>query len=296
MNILAVIFSKDRALQLHGTLESLRQRCAESQSLPIVVIYKATTPEFAQGYAELKKEFADLLQVEWIEENHFKQDLLRCLVQPVQGGLFGRIFGRKLQVLHEHVLFMVDDNLFVRRFSLSEALQELDDHPNALGFSLRLGKNTVYCYSNRCDQPLPAFTETAGGNLRYTWGGQVGDFGYPLEVSSSIYRTAEVIKLLQNLPYSNPNRLEQGFYVSIRLFSSGKPELLCFQQSVAFCAPLNKVQSVLDNRSGSSEQYSSEALNRMFLEKMRIDIDKLNGFTPNSAHQEIELPLVVRSS
>jgi hypothetical protein len=84
--------------------------------------------------------------------------------------------------------------------------------------------------------------------------------------------------------------------VSIRLFSSGKPELLCFQQSVAFCAPLNKVQSVLDNRSGSSEQYSSEALNRMFLEKMRIDIDRLNGFTPNSAHQEIELPLVQKAN
>jgi hypothetical protein len=294
MNILAVIFSKDRALQLHGNLASLRQRCAESQSLPIVVIYKATTPEFARGYAELKKEFADLLQVEWLEENHFKQDLLRCLVQPVQGGLLSRVFGRKPRILHEYVLFMVDDNLFVRRFSLSEALQDLGEHPNALGFSLRLGKNTVYCYSNRCEQPLPAFTETTRGNLRYSWGGQVGDFGYPLEVSSSIYRTADVIKLLQNLPYSNPNRLEEGFSVSIRLFSSPRPELLCFQQSVAFCAPLNKVQTVLDNRSGSSEQYSSEALNRMFLKNLRIAIDKLHDFMPMSAHQEIELPLVER--
>jgi hypothetical protein len=294
MNLQTIIFSKDRALQLHGTLESLRLRCFEGRHLPVSVIYRSSAPEYAEGYRILRDELQGKMEIAWIEERNFKADLLAQLESPKgdQSGFFSRFFAAAPALRQQHVMFLVDDNLFVRDFSMADVIRELGASPKSLGFSLRVGRNTTYCYSNRCEQKLPDFSSVAPGILRFRWPGEQGDFNYPLEVSSSVYRTTDLIGLLRNLPYSNPNRLEQGLSVSSKLFIRHRPELLCFEQSIAFCAPVNKVQSILDNRAGSAEEYSSAALNDMFLAGRRIDVAKLNGFAANAAHQEIELPIL----
>ena len=163
-----------------------------------------------------------------------------------------------------------------------------------MGFSLRVGRNTTTCYSMNCAQPLPEFQPVEGG-LRFRWVGQTGDFGYPIEVSSSVYRLADLIGLLRTLPYTNPNRLEQVLSSSSSLFALSKPDLLCFEQSVAFCAPINKVQTILDNRAGGSHDYSSEALLGRFHEGQRVDVEALRDFVPTAAHVEIDLPLLPAS-
>ena len=61
---------------------------------------------------------------------------------------------------------------------------------------------------------------------------------------------------------------------------------------MAFCAPVNKVQSSLENRAGEKTENSAESLNAAFLNGYRIDVEALRGFVPRAAHQEIELPLV----
>jgi len=289
MSVKAVIFSKDRALQLHGVLASFAACCRDAAETSIAVIYKASSLEYAAGYKQLQREFSGRLDIEWVEESHFKRDLTRLVIGEKRWWrhLFGLVPPDEAGCL----LFMVDDNLFVREFQLSTALEALEKFPRSIGFSLRVGKNTTYCYSNRCDQPLPDFEHAADGVLRFQWPGQVGDFGYPLEVSSSVYRAKDLVGLLSNLPYANPNRLEQGLSISSKLFARTRPELLCFDRSVAFCAPVNIVQSVLDNRAGNAEKNSIANLNRKFLEGWRIDVEALNGFVPHAAHQEIELPL-----
>ena len=40
-----------------------------------------------------------------------------------------------------YVFFLVDDNLFVRDWSVSEVLTALEENQQAIGFSLRLGLN-----------------------------------------------------------------------------------------------------------------------------------------------------------
>jgi hypothetical protein len=294
MNVTTIIFSKDRPLQLHGTLESFRLHCQEAASIPISVVYCASAAEFEEGYRLLRREFEGSLLIDWIEEKDFKRDVLDALSEtfPKGGGLFGWIIAGKRRPRYEHVLFQVDDNIFVKKFSMQQIISALAESPESLGFSLRIGRNTGYCYSNSCHQAFPHFSPAEEGILEFTWPGCQGDFGYPIEVSSSVYRVRELLSLLQNIPYSNPNRLEQGLSVSSRLFARKQPKLLCFEQSVAFCIPVNKVQNILDNRAGSSDEYSSVALNRMFLDGFRIDVRSLSGFTPEAAHQEITLPLI----
>ena len=102
----------------------------------------------------------------------------------------------------------MDDNLFVRDFSLSHVVHLLQERPSALGCSLRLGMNTTYCYSHDSAQSLPNFKHLSGGALVYEWVTAEFDFGYPLEISSSVYRAQEIIPFLLGLEFENPNTLE----------------------------------------------------------------------------------------
>jgi hypothetical protein len=294
MTIQAIIFSKDRPLQLHATLASFSLHATDAAMVQIHVLCKASNEAYARGYAQVAEELAGELQINWVQESDFKADLLAVMQEPQSASRRRRLWNR-LTLQHrrlrsDHLLFLVDDNLFIRPFCLGEIADTLTAHTDAIGFSLRIGSNTISCYSMQCEQPLPPFKSAPPG-LRFKWPGQVGDFGYPLEVSSSVYRCSDLIPLLRSLPYNNPNRLEQALSATSGLFARRLPTLLCFEQSVAFCAPVNKVQSILDNRSGAQEEYSSEALNALFLDGYRVNVSALHEFVPRAAHVEIELPL-----
>jgi hypothetical protein len=298
MSLLVLIFSKDRPLQLEATLSSLALNAHEAKATPITVLYRASEPQFSEGYALLAREFLGKLAISWIEESNFRLDLLAQLEGPRPSSRRERLLRllglRTVPMHHDHLLFLVDDNIFIRPFSLDQIVDALDETPKAIGFSLRLGRNTTSCYSLQCDQPPPEFHSTPNG-LCFRWSGQAGDFGYPLEVSSSVYRTRDLAPLLRQLPYANPNRLEQGLATASHLLAKRLPELLCFEQSVAFCAPINKVQTTFDNRAGSRQDNSSEALNQLFLQVTRVDIGCFTNFVPCAAHVEIDLPLTRRS-
>jgi hypothetical protein len=292
MQTQAVIFSKDRALQLQGTISSLVARCSDIHTARLSVIYKASSPSHAQAYERLQQELKTFCEINWVQERSFKKDLVSTVLLDNNTRVWRSIFARRSESGNQaHLLFMVDDNLFIGDFRLETIVGALAKFPNSLGFSLRVGRNTTYCYSNRCAQPLPDFEMAGEGILRFHWPGETGDFGYPLEVSSSVYRVRDIDALLRKLPYGNPNRLEQGLSVSSRFFANKKSELLCFDRSVAFCAPVNKVQRVVDNRAGTNAENSVDALNSLFMAGYRIDAEALKDFVSHAAHQELELPL-----
>jgi hypothetical protein len=211
MTIQAIIFSKDRPLQLHATLASFALHASGAAMVQIHVLFRASNEAYSRGYSQVAEEWAGQLQINWVQETDFKVDLLAVMQEPQPASrrrcLWDRLILRHPRLRAEHLLFLVDDNLFIRPFCLQEIADTLNAYPDAIGFSLRVGRNTTSCYSMQCDQSLPAF-ESAPPHLRFNWPGQAGDFGYPLEVSSSVYRCADLIPLLRTLPYSNPNRLE----------------------------------------------------------------------------------------
>ena len=83
--------------------------------------------------------------VTFMREHDFKKDLLACLIG------------------HDYVFFMVDDNIFVKDFLLKDIIEALNRNHRAIGFSLRLGRNTGYCYMQRRDQSLPPFSDAGEG-------------------------------------------------------------------------------------------------------------------------------------
>jgi len=265
-SVAAVIFSKDRAMQLDAALRSLWRCCTDATSMTIKVIYFASSALHNDQYEKLKQAY---LSAQFIPEKNFKDDLLAALSQ------------------HDYVMFLVDDNMFVKDFKLADAVSSLEQCSNALGFSFRLGENTRYCYMLGRQQNLPAFDHLDKIILRYNWTTAELDFGYPLELSSSLYRVKDIMPLLDRIDFKNPNTLELQLEMNKSAYASAKPALLCFDQSVAFCNPVNMVQTMWANKSGKNIDYTPEKLSALFAQGYRIDVDRFSGFVPNSCHQEV---------
>ena len=302
-SMIGIVFSRDRAFQLDGLLRSFFLHCRDWETLKLCVLYKATSDLHTRQYADLRQAYAQH-PVRFISEKTFKDDLLKLLdgsaQHPRKRALYsleerlGRWFGYPFHLFtpprgSETILFLVDDNIFVRPFELEEISAALTSQVNAVGFSLRLGTNTTHCYPLDKPQALPEFVPVRDRVVGFRWAGAEGDFGYPLEVSSSVYRLQELLPLLVMLPYANPNQLEEQLARRAKKFRRRAPLLACFRQSVTFCNPVNRVQTMLDNRVGSLREYSSEGLAEMFAAGYRLDVDAYHDFVPVSCHQEADV-------
>lgn len=266
-----IVFSKDRPLQLDAALKTFAMHCLDAALAQVHVLFTASDASFAAGYRILA---ADHPTVEFHRQSDFKADLVG------------------LASTSEYVFFVVDDTLFVAPFLLATAMGTLERDPTCIGFSYRLGRNTTYCYTLDQPQRLPPFEDVAPSVLTYVWGEAQHDFGYPLEVSSSLYRTADFLPLLTGLSYSNPNSLEASIAQEAGRMRPHMPKLACLQQSVAFSVPANLVQTAWINRTGARAAQSAQALARAYARGERLDVLRYDGVVSNSCHVELELHLV----
>ena len=265
---IGLIFSKDRAMQLQAVLESFLLHCKDPNRTRLKVLYKATNDLSRRLYDKLKSKFAN---VTFVEETTFRQQVIDITTES------------------PHILFMVDDNIFVRDFRLGDIIDSLTANPDAIGFSLRLGRNTCHNYNRNLTSALPDLQVVTDEIVKYDWTNQEHHFAYPLEVSSSVYRANEILPLLQQLDFPNPNMLEGLMAANAKLYNQARNTLLCFDLSVTFCNPLNLVQTVCTNKTGNYDQYSAENLAAMFAQGYSIDINEYNGLIPFGCHQDVEL-------
>ena len=316
-----VIFSKDRALQLEAVLRSLRLHCQDLENLQLNVLYLAADENYLRQYYHLRQIYPE---VNFIGQRNFRRDLL-SLLNPYPkgsraertfsrlcaigipgfplGSLPDRIWRRSFEYLqrslvkagmpsintNEYIVFLVDDNIFTRTFTLDSAMNALEERTDLLGFSLRLGENTTYCYVNDRKQNLPTFTQFNEEIVLFDWTKSELDFGYPLELSSSVYRLADVLPFIAGLSFGNPNELEDRMAFRARTFQVTHPYLACYRRSVTFCNPVNKVQKIISNRSGQNNDYGVDTLALRFEHGERIRVQDYSGFVPSACHQEIEL-------
>lgn len=270
-------------MQLDAALRSFARHCGGQPD--VRVLYRASTPEMESLYEIAEREHPS---VEFVSEIDFRTQVIEILGQT------------------RHILFVVDDAIFVRPFPLGRLAVALDTDQTIVGASLRLGKNTTYCYPLGIDQGVPPMVPESdaaaawSGLYRFSHLGKAGDFGYPLEVSSSLYRSKDVLRWLgveqilgttrRGVPFSGPNTLEATLAaVHTRDQPWLQPWLLCFGLSVAFCNPINVVQSLYPNRAGSNVDYSSSALARRFADSERIRIEDFDGYVPRGCHEEVVL-------
>jgi len=276
-----IIFSKDRAAQVHACVRSLIANCADKlgEDYSISVLYKASTEDFMNGY-EICKSSLEHESIEWKLQRHdmsFRKDLKM---------LFN---GREANPL---TMFLVDDILFRDRFSFFDPeIETLMDSNALLACSLRLDKNITECYATNSPSAVPAFVKACVWN----WYGAQGDWGYPYSVDGNVYRTGTVIKKILNSDFANPNQFEASLNVNnaslVGLGTEEKPTyMICYVNgSKLVNIPANRVQDEYANRVASI--MSPEEMNVHFCEKgEQISLSTVSDLKNSTVH--VEIPIV----
>ncbi len=319
--ITALVFSKDRTMQLDATLRSFFLHCRDPHLAKINVLYLATTANMEKQYRILAHDYP---QVHFLQQGSFRQNVLDILLHPTTktflqerypflffftnisaqnwkiqrvwrrfyADSISRLFYHSISLPEDHrfIFFLVDDNVFVRGFELGSMIASLQAKPEALGFSLRLGKNTTYAYVFEAEQNIPPMDTDINGHLFYNWPKSQFDFGYAFEVSSSIYRASEMVKMLAVIPLKNPNALEGEMSMRRKWFQNKFPILFCAEKSITFCNPINLVQTEnTQSKVAHFHYYDIDQLARQFEQGERIQVMAYNNFTPQSCHEEVAL-------
>jgi hypothetical protein len=265
----AIIFSKNRSLQCDLLLRSLYNCIDDFSELDIKIIYKVSDDRHKKSYKTLQSEWKN---IQYIEESEFKIDVINA----ING--------------YDYTLFLTDDSIFVNRFNLDEITKLLDKNNSILGFSLRLGKNTGYCFSCNMFQDIPDMKEYNKDISIYFWPRSQFDFSYCLEVSSSIYRSKDILQVIQERMFTNPNQLEDALYANLWQFVCFKFRMACYNQSVAFANPLNQSTATnKTNRTGNDEDFSTGKLLELYEKGGRIESGMFYGLRTNAAHQLVKL-------
>jgi hypothetical protein len=266
--------SFDRPLQLEGLLHCLQLYCGDVGSAKVKVLYRVSDKKFQEAYIKLANEYSRY-GVSFIKEHDFRNDLI---VEALDS---------------DYVLFLVDDTLFTDKFYLADARYLLEDNENLLAFSYRLGNNITYCYPMRCSQRRPAFFPLGDGFYQSNWNFGQYDWGYPYDISSTMYRTDDIRYIAEKITFQNPNQFEAVLDAVKTVVHQDKKFIGCYPTSIAFANAVNKVQSVApNNRAGTNIENSPSKLLTRFAKGDRINVEEFYKFIPDACHQEVEFKFI----
>ena len=274
---LCVIFSMDRAMQLHSLLSSYYEKTKNPAE--VVVLYRVTDDAHGKAYDEVFKSFqgrissGELAFVLQDNKETFRRQLISILGDS----------------MHEKVFFLVDDIIFIEDYDLKD-FASYDSYRFIP--SLRMGANLEYCYTKRSVQAKPSFIAynvADNGRLYWIWKNGELDWAYPLSVDGHIFSRREIIACCRYMDFNSPNTFEGNLQDFNRFFN--KRTGVCYKKSILVNIPINKVQNENDNRYGSVHQ---DDLLKKWNEGYRIDYRKLYGFLNMDVHQEIEVEFIKR--
>lgn len=282
-----IIFSKDRAAQLHLLLESIEKNSAGIFN-DIRVIFAASSDAFEEGYDGVMAEFAGKMPIKFIPEGCYSNFKI-----AVEDSVY--------QVNTAFTCFMVDDNILYRPIASRDDLYGYIDknvgmHRQAACFSLRLGQNCIVQDYHRGEMAtLPRDIEyeknylDSWNNSFMKWDTKqvspYSNFGYRLSVDGHIMCTTLARQLAVDYDYHQPNSME-GAWTAEKKIPEG---MASYTTSVLINSPTNRVQDYAKNLAGQHFGITAERLNQMYLSGKRIDLDAIDFTCIQGCHQELEM-------
>jgi len=253
-----VLFSRDRALQLHALLQSwFAQVQGEAR---LVVLWTASSATHAQSYRELQQLWQG--RVEWVREADFRSDLLSILAAAQE----------------THLFFLTDDAVVLRPFRLSQLLLPDPDRRIA---SLTHGPELDWCFIAQRPQAVPALEAVREDLLSWRWqDGEPGlDWAFLLSVDGKFFALAEMRLLVSHLPFTSPNTLEMGLQTYLPLFIGRRG--VCLGHASLVNIPCNTVQQ--DYANHETALHTADELLRHWQAGERIVWEDFQALAPASA-------------
>jgi hypothetical protein len=222
-----MVFSKDRAIQLHALLASYFKNT--KSTAPLCIIYYASTTAHKESYDELKELFNEY-PVRFLAEADFRNDV----ISEIEKSGADRYF------------FLTDDGIFVQHFDFKDVLNY---DPLKTVFSIGRGKNFDYISTHQKVYRVPDFTDADLHSQLFKWKiDEMKDspaWYYPLSVDGNFFLRDELLILLRHISFSNPNSLEASLQIFIELFIPRTG--ICYSKTIFVNIPCNLVQNVFDN-------------------------------------------------
>ena len=257
------IFSRNRPLQLQALLRSVKNFVHPCGHVTVLYRYDE---KYLAALDEVKEAHADC---DFKEDDNFKQQVVSFL-ESSSG----------------HCFFLVDDIVFRRPVDMNVCSNILENNPDILTFSLRLGLHLNYCYPVNAFQKIPD-GQVQHGYFLWAWRSGMHDWSYPFSVDGHIFRAKQLLNYIRHLEFNTPNSFEAEMQKIPHHFAL--PNLsICGAESSLFNNPLNRVQDTFQNRSGNT---TAEELLSRWDDGLEIDIDKLVKMIPNGAHFIVDFPL-----
>ncbi len=254
-----IVFSKNRAMQLHALLSSYFANTKNPVKLNI--LYTTTHNGHTESYEKLKNLFVHY-PINFIQENAFKADLDNLLGNIATTGVF----------------FMTDDGVFIDSFDMNDIIMF---NPVKIVPSLIKGLDLTYCYIRDKKQELPAFLKPDGLALPadmkcWDWGNAEtnSDWAYPLSLDVTFYNKKEIQILIANIPYKGPNSLEAALhenYSPIFLQRKG----VCYDKAKYVNIVCNTVNT--EHRNRNSGLHNTEELLKKWEAGYRIKYEDFYG-------------------
>jgi hypothetical protein len=253
----AIVFSKDRAMQLDALLRSYKTHVTSLRD--VCVLYTASTLRHVRAYREVFS--AHKHATPFAQSDSFKTDLLQLIPED------------------SNVVFFVDDQVFTRPWTVVEES----------GLSLRLGLHLTYDYAyGSKHQPLPLH-RIFGDRVSWNWREGEGSWGYPLSLDGHVFEAKEMRGMIEAIDFHSPNTLEAGLQAFVSCFLPRRGT--CYRESKIVNVPWNIVQTDWHNRNAG---LSAEDLLSAWEAGMQIDLSGIYGVLNESVHQEFPLKLVPR--
>lgn len=267
-----IVFSKDRALQLHALLSSYLEKVVSP--VPLHILYHTSTSEHQLSYEKLKEMFSNKFSFMKQSSNSSFRDNLLTILDSVSA---------------EKTFFLVDDVLFIENFDMSDFAKFDTDKVVP---SLRMGLNLKKCYTVQKEQQLPELITCAGRDedkIFWKWNQGVYDWSYPLSVDGHFFSTQEIKTITNLIHFSAPNTYEDQLQKFRRFFLFRKG--VGYKKSKIVNIPCNKVQQENKNIYGNIHQ---DYLLEQWINGYQMDYRSLYGFPNTSVHEEIPFGFIER--
>lgn len=228
LNCEVILFSKDRAIQLHALLSTYYEMV--KNPVRINVLYTCSSPFHKKSYDDIVEIFKDR-EIRFIIEYSFRSDLINLINN----------------MSCQKIMFMTDDAVFVDEFDMNDVLLI---NPLKGVFQLHRGLDAKYNMHTGIDESQPEFYKSNElTNKHLLWNFNPGLFSvtynYPLSLDATVFCRREILSLLKSINFKAPNSLESmmQIYNSVMLKRKG----VCFSKSKYVNIPCNIVNSEIKN-------------------------------------------------
>ena len=203
-----------------------------SLNIPATILF-TYDPEFEEGYNKLIKMYPNF---DFVKETDFKRQII------------------VLSKSKKYVMFLCDDDIMINPFDKEcSEFYEFKKDNDILCLTLRLCKKYQRAPSSMKDN-------------KWEWKNEPKDWGYPMSVTSNIFRRDDILPVMEREIFTNPNNLE----VKLRRNAPDRPLMMCFDEPKIINNLANQVQKQYPNPNHAN--VSLIELNQRFLNGEKLSL------------------------